>query len=170
MRGLAAAIRNGQIKIAPDQDKPIPKPILIGAGALALTALVAIGMGRTTGIGLAETPEVGTVASRGLQIDEHADGSVAVIDASSREPLVEVAAGQGAFTVEVLRNLSRDRVRKGASDAGPFVLALKSDGRLVVEDPETRQQVELRAFGKLQAEAFAKMLPAGAGASEGASK
>ena len=160
MRALAAAIRNGQIKITPDGDRPIPKAILLGAGALALATLVSIGMGRTTGVGVAATPEMQTIAHRDLQLNENQDGSVAIVDAESREQLLSLASGQGAFAIEVLRNLARDRIRKGAEAGGPFVLALKSDGRLVVEDPETRQQVELRAFGKLQAEAFAELMPA----------
>ncbi|MBO0905403.1 photosynthetic complex assembly protein PuhC [Jiella sonneratiae] len=167
MRGLAAAIRNGSIKLSPDQDRPIPRPILIGAGALALTALVAIAGGRTTGVGVADTPQVETVVHRDLRLDERADGSVAVVDGESRAPLIEVGPGEGAFAVEALRNLSRDRVRKGVSADGAFVLALKSDGRLVVEDPETSQQVELRAFGEKQAMAFARLLPAPDAATRG---
>ena len=164
MRALAAAIRNGSIKISPDPDKPIPKPILMSAGALALAVLVAIGFGRVTGVGLADTPEMRTLAHRDLQLSEHDDGSVAVIDAKTREPLLSVAAGSGAFAVEAMRNLARNRLRKGAASDGAYVLALKSDGRLVLEDPETRHQVELRAFGKLQAEAFAALMPDQTGA------
>lgn len=171
MRALAAAIRNGSIKISPDPEKPIPRPILLSAGALAFAALAAIAMGRTTGVGLADTPAIPTVAHRDLQLAEHDDGSAAVIDAASRETLIEVGPGSGAFAVEVLRNLARDRVRKGAAaDAAPYVLALKADGRLVVEDPQTRQQVELRAFGKLQAEAFAGLMTAADAATEGGAK
>lgn len=160
MKALVAAIRNGSIKITPNEDRPIPKPILMSAGALALLALVAIAGGRITGVGMAETPDLETLAHRQLQLAEAADGSAAVIDAASGEKLIVVAAGEGAFAVEALRNLARDRLRKGATADAPFVLALKADGRLVVEDHETRQQVELRAFGKLQAEAFAALLPA----------
>ncbi|MCE7027053.1 photosynthetic complex assembly protein PuhC [Jiella avicenniae] len=160
MRALAAAIRNGSIKISPDADKPIPRPILMSAGALALVALVSIATGRTTGVGLAETPQMRTIAHRDLRLAEHADGSAAVVDAVTRAPLISVRVGEGAFAVEALRNLARDRVRKGVPAGGAFVLALKSDGRLVLEDPETRQQVELRAFGERQAKAFAGLLPA----------
>lgn len=170
MKSLAAAIRNGSIKLTPDQDRPIPKPILFSAGALALFALLAIAGGRTTGIGVAATPEVETIAHRDLQLAEHGDGSAAVIDAASRDTLIEVGPESGAFAVEVLRNLARDRIRKGASTEGPYILALKADGRLVVEDPQTRQQVELRAFGKLQAEVFADLMPAPGAATKGSAK
>ncbi|ORE92754.1 photosynthetic complex assembly protein PuhC [Aurantimonas sp. 22II-16-19i] len=171
MRALAAAIRNGSIKISPDSDKPIPRPILMAAEALAFAALAAIATGRTTGVGLADTPDIATLAHRDLQLAEHDDGSAAVIDAVSRATLIEVGPGSGAFAVEVLRNLARDRIRKGAAaEDGPYVLALKADGRLVVEDPQTRQQVELRAFGKLQAEAFAGLMPAADAANKGGAK
>ncbi|MBP0614870.1 photosynthetic complex assembly protein PuhC [Jiella mangrovi] len=170
MRALAAAIRNGSIKIAPDPEKPIPRPILISAGALALVTLVAIGMGRTTGVGMADTPHIATVAHRDLQLAEHDDGSASVVDAENGEVLLTVEPGSGAFAIEALRNLARDRLRKGATVGGPFVLALKSDGRLVVEDPETHQQVELRAFGERQAKAFANMMPAADAANLGGVK
>tara|TARA_R110002020_G_scaffold144613_4_gene317670 strand:+ start:48 stop:560 length:513 start_codon:yes stop_codon:yes gene_type:complete len=159
MRALAAAIRNGSIKISPDPEKPIPRPILMSAGALALVALVSIATGRTTGVGLADTPQMRTIAHRDLQLAENADGSAAVVDAGTLAPLIAVGVGEGAFAVEALRNLARDRVRKGVLAGGAFVLALKSDGRLVLEDPETTQQVELRAFGEKQAKAFAGLLP-----------
>ena len=121
-------------------------------------------------VGVAATPEVETIAHRDLQLAEHGDGSAAVIDAASRDTLIEVGPESGAFAVEVLRNLARDRIRKGASTEGPYVLALKADGRLVVEDPQTRQQVELRAFGKLQAEVFAELMPVTDAATRGSAK
>ncbi|MCB8839089.1 photosynthetic complex assembly protein PuhC [Aurantimonas sp. VKM B-3413] len=158
MKNLTAAMKSGAFKMYPTPERPIPRPILFGAGALALTALVAIGAGRLTGVGLAQTPEEATLAHRDIALVEHADGSVAVVDAASREPLISIPAGGGAFSVEVLRNLQRNRLRKGAPESGAFRVALKEDGRLVVEDPETPQQVELRAFGERQAKAFAGLL------------
>ncbi|MEX6504836.1 photosynthetic complex assembly protein PuhC [Jiella sp. M17.18] len=158
MKALAAAMRSGAFKMYPTPERPIPRWILAGAGALAVTALVSIGFGRVTGIGLADTPQLKSLAHRDIALSEHPDGSVAVIDADSRQALISVPAGGGAFAVEVLRNLQRNRARKGAREGDPFVLALKSDGRLVIEDPDTPQQVDLRAFGENQAMAFANLL------------
>ena len=143
----------------PTPDRPIPKPILIGAAFLAIGALSAIGFGRLTGVGLAETPHIASIAHRDIKLDERPDGSVAILDAKSDVVLTESGIGQGSFAVEVLRNMQRNRARKGVDGSVPFVVALKSDGRLVVEDPETPQQVELRAFGERQTTDFAAMLP-----------
>ena len=143
----------------PTPERPIPKPILIGAAIVAIGALSAIGYGRITGVGLAETPHMASIAQRNVRLDERADGSVAIVDAATATVLTESGIGGGSFAVEVLRNMQRNRARKGADGSAPFFVALKSDGRLVVEDPETPQQVELRAFGERQTEAFADMLP-----------
>ena len=159
MNALTAAMKSGAFKMYPTPERPIPRPILIGAGALALTALTAIGVGRLTGIGMAETPHEPSLAHRAIALDEHADGSVAVVDAVSGETLIAIPAGGGSFAIEVLRNLERNRLRKGVSQTGAFDLALKADGRVVIEDPETPQQVELRAFGERQAKVFAELLP-----------
>jgi len=160
MKSLAAAIRNGSFKVYPTPEQPIPWPILAAAGTLAAAAVLMIAGGRATGVGLADTPVVATVAHRDLRLAEGMPGGVvAVIDAQSKQELLSLAPGEGGFAVEALRNLERDRIRKGTSGEAPFVLALKADGRLVVEDPETSQQVELRAFGEKQARAFAALMP-----------
>lgn len=161
MKSLAAAIRNGSFKVYPTPEQPIPWPILAAAGTLAAMTVLMIAGGRVTGVGLSDTPDVATVAHRDLRLSEETQsGAVAVIDAETRQALVSLAPGEGGFAVEALRNLERDRIRKGTSGEAPFVLALKADGRLVVEDPETSQQVELRAFGEKQARAFAALMPA----------
>ncbi|UIJ73256.1 photosynthetic complex assembly protein PuhC [Aurantimonas sp. HBX-1] len=153
-----ARARPSAINFYPTPDRPIPKPILFGAAALAIGAIVVIGAGRVTGVGLAGTPAVATVAQRGLALDERPDGSAALLDARSRAPLITVGEGEGAFAIEALRNLQRNRLRKGIDSAEPFVLALKADGRLVLEDPQTPQQIELRAFGSTNIGSFAALL------------
>ena len=150
--------RQGVINFYPTPDRPIPKPILFGAAALAIGAIAVIGTGRATGIGVAGTPTVETLAQRELALDERTDGSAALLDAHSREALITIVEGEGAFAIEALRNLQRNRLRKGIDEAAPFVLALKADGRLVLEDPRTPQQVELRAFGETNIQAFAALL------------
>ncbi len=143
----------------PTPDRPIPKPILIGAALVAIGALSAIGFGRVTGVGLAETPQIASIVHRDIKLSERPDGSVAILDARNDAVLTESGIGEGSFAIEALRNMQRNRARKGVGGSVPFVVALKSDGRLVVEDPETLQQVELRAFGERQTQAFADMLP-----------
>ncbi|MBO0663320.1 hypothetical protein LQ948_11810 [Jiella sp. MQZ9-1] len=171
MRGLANAIRDGSFRFSPDSDRPIPKPILVGAGVLALFSIAVIAGGRLTGIGLAEAPASAMVAHRDLRLVEHPDTSAVILDAKTGQTLVSAGPGKGPFTIEALRNLDRYRGREGVSKALPFVLALKADGRLVVSDPQTHQEVDLRAFGARQAEAFAKLMPTmGTASAAGAAK
>ena len=155
-----ATAEQKSLNFYPTPDRPIPKPILIGAAIVALGTLSAIGFGRITGVGLADTPHVASIAQRNVKLDERLDGSVAIVDAGNDAVLTESGIGEGSFAVEVLRNMQRNRARKGADGSAPFYVALKANGRLVVEDPETPQQVELRAFGERQTKAFAEMLPA----------
>ena len=146
------------LRFYPTPDRPIPKAILISAGVLAAMTLTFGFVSNRTGIGQFETPIVETVASRGLALIDQGGPTVSITDAASGESLMTLPTEAGGFAVEALRNLDRYRARAGASETAPFVLALKADGRLVVEDPETGQQVELRAFGEENTRTFAALL------------
>ncbi|SMD13298.1 putative photosynthetic complex assembly protein [Fulvimarina manganoxydans] len=146
------------LRFYPTPDRPIPKAILISAGVLAVMTLAFGFVSNRTGIGQFETPVVETVASRGLTLVDQGGPTVSITDAASGETLMTLPTAAGGFAVEALRNLDRYRARAGASETAPFVLALKADGRLVVEDPETGQQVELRAFGEENTRTFAALL------------
>ncbi|MDY8108491.1 photosynthetic complex assembly protein PuhC [Fulvimarina sp. 2208YS6-2-32] len=147
------------LKFYPTPDRPIPLAILVGAGLLAFSA-VAFGLASNrTGVGNFVTPVIETLASRDLILDD-SDPAVAIIaDARTGETLLSLPTEAGGFAVESLRNLQRYRTIRGARQEGAFVLALKADGRLVVEDPLTSRQVELRAFGAKNMEVFADLLP-----------
>ncbi|MEE2950227.1 MAG: photosynthetic complex assembly protein PuhC [Pseudomonadota bacterium] len=149
------------LRFYPTPDRPIPKAILISAGVLAAMTLTFGFVSNRTGIGQFETPVVETVASRGLALIDQGGPTVSITDAASGKTLMTLMTlptAAGGFAVEALRNLDRYRARAGASETAPFVLALKADGRLVVEDPETGQQVELRAFGEENTRTFAALL------------
>ena len=59
-----------------------------------------------------------------------------------------------------LRGMARDRFREGIGGDQPFVLARASDGRLILDDPTTGRNINLGAFGKVNAQAFARLLDA----------
>lgn len=146
------------LRFYPTPDRPIPKAILISAAVLAVVTLAFGFVSNRTGIGQFETPVVETVASRGLSLIDQGGPTVTITDAASGEILLTLPTAAGGFAVEALRNLDRYRLRAGAPESAPFVLALKADGRLVVEDPATDRQVELRAFGETNTRIFADLL------------
>ncbi|MEN3792988.1 photosynthetic complex assembly protein PuhC [Fulvimarina sp. MAC3] len=147
-----------KLRFYPTPERPIPLAILVGAGLLALTTVGAGLASNRTGVGAFATPQMMTVASRQLALDE-SDPTVAVVsDAVTGETLLSLPTEAGGFAVESLRNLKRYRTIRGVPDKGAYVLALKADGRLVVEDPLTSRQVELRAFGAENTEVFAQFL------------
>ncbi|EAU40235.1 hypothetical protein FP2506_11782 [Fulvimarina pelagi HTCC2506] len=146
------------LKLYPTPERPIPLAILLAAGILAVTA---IGLGlasNRTGVGAFGTPDVQTVASRPLALDDTRAETAVISDAKTGETLLSLPTESGGFALESLRNLQRYRTIRGVPEEGAFLLALKADGRLVVEDPETNRQVELRAFGKVNTEVFAGLL------------
>lgn len=146
------------LKLYPTPERPIPPIILIGAGLLALSVVVFGFASRVTGIGNFVTPEMATVASRDLALNDDGGPMVSISDAKSGKVLLTLPTESGGFAVEALRNLERHRLRRGVAGEPPYVLALKVDGRLVVEDPTTQRIVELRAFGKQSTMVFAELL------------
>ncbi|MER0238624.1 photosynthetic complex assembly protein PuhC [Fulvimarina sp. MAC8] len=146
------------LKLYPTPDRPIPLVILLGAGLLA-AATVGLGLASNrTGVGAFGTPDIETVASRPLALDDSMPKTAVISDAGTGETLLSLPTESGGFALESLRNLQRYRTIRGVPEDGAFLLALKADGRLVVEDPKTSRQVELRAFGKENTEVFAGLL------------
>jgi len=57
-----------------------------------------------------------------------------------------------------LRALTRSRMAAGIGHAEPFRLVRYTDGRLVLHDDATRQQVTITSFGPTQIESFDNLL------------
>ena len=66
----------------------------------------------------------------------------------------------------IFRSLVRDRRVREVSAPPQFILRGLSDGRVIVEDPSTGSQIELDAFGHINADQFRDMLRAGAAPSK----
>ncbi|RFC64948.1 hypothetical protein DYI37_03510 [Fulvimarina endophytica] len=146
------------LKFYPTPERPIPAAILVAAGLLALSTVVFGLVSNRTGVGAFHTPAIQTVASRALALDDTNPEIAVVSDANTGERLLEAPTASGGFAVESLRNLKRYRTIRGVPESGAYTLALKADGRLVIEDPKTGRLVELRAFGRENTEVFAGFL------------
>lgn len=89
------------------------------------------------------------------------DGAVGVFHTQSNAPLARFESGEGSFVRTIFRSLVRDRRVRQVSAPPQFILRGLSDGRVIVEDPSTGSQIELDAFGHINADHFRDMLQAG---------
>ena len=94
------------------------------------------------------------------------DGAVGVFQTQSNAPLARFESGEGSFVRTIFRSLVRDRRVRQVSAPPQFTLRGLADGRVVVEDPSTGSQIELDAFGHINADQFRDMLQAGEAPSE----
>jgi putative photosynthetic complex assembly protein len=94
------------------------------------------------------------------------DGAVGVFQTQSNAPLARFESGEGSFVRTIFRSLVRDRRVRQVSAPPQFIILELSDGRVIVEDPSTGSQIDLDAFGHINAEQFRDMLQAGAASSK----
>ncbi len=100
--------------------------------------------------------------SRELRFRDMPDGGVEVTSGEGARVTV-LEPGSNAFVRGALRALVRERRKDELGSEVPFRLAVWEDGRLTLDDPLTGESVDLRAFGKTNAEAFARILIAAEG-------
>ena len=94
------------------------------------------------------------------------DGAVGVFQAQTNAPLARFESGVGSFVRTIFRSLVRDRRVRQVSAPPQFIIRGLSDGRVIVEDPSTGSQIDLDAFGHINAKQFRDMLQAGAASSK----
>ena len=144
-------------QMAPTQH--FPRPALFAVGAVLAGTVLAAGYGR-----LAPRPsvvsEAPVLAQRALRFEDRPDGAVAVLDAGTGRLIEVMAPGTNAFLRATLRGLAQQRMREALGPEVPFKLTAWGDGRLTLEDTETRRTVELEAFGHSNALVFAAILAA----------
>ena len=86
------------------------------------------------------------------------DGGVTVRDARVDQRVAIIEPGTNGFLRATVRGLAQERMREEPAPGPPFRLTAWADGRLTLEDPTTGRTVEMEAFGKTNAEAFAQLL------------
>ena len=137
--------------------RPFPRGALIAAAGLVGLTIVAAGAGRLSGIGVTRMPAAAPVQSRALHFADRQDGAVQVTDTEGR--IVEVLPpGTNGFARGVMRGLARARKLEEVGQEPPFVLTQWADGRLSLEDPSTKQHINLEAFGAVNSAVFARLL------------
>jgi putative photosynthetic complex assembly protein len=144
-----------------EQFRPIPRAILLAAGALAFGVIVVAAMARTTDVGVSRVAYTAPEARRDVRFADRADGSVAVSDANSNEIVAVLEPGTNGFVRIMMRSLAKHRLDKGVGAEPAFELTRWDDGRLSILDPVTGQHRDLSGFGKTNVDDFAKLLLAG---------
>jgi len=129
----------------------------IGVALMAL--LVAVGLARWSGLD-PRTPDAPVQWQRSLHFADLPGGDIAVLDASTQQPVAHFSGEQG-FLRSTLRALARERHREKIGPDAPFLLLGRTDGRLTLFDPSTRQRIDLESFGPSNAAVFAQLRLAG---------
>ena len=132
-----------------------PRLPLVAVGLVLAVTIAAAAIGPAAG-GRAEPPPSHVLAERTLSFNDRADGAVVVLENGAQ---VAVFEGEQGFLRGTLRGLARVRRGTDIPRSTPFHLAAWADGRLTLDDPATRQRIDLEAFGPTNAAVFATLLP-----------
>lgn len=136
----------------------VPRGPLLGAlGLVVLTFSLAIAARFTGWFRLPEPVSV-PEARRALRFTDAKDGGIFVHDAATDSLIINLPAGYNGFARGALRALARKRMLASVPDSAPFVLTLWRDGRLTLDDPGTRDKIEISSFGPVQIESFIQFL------------
>ncbi|MEK8031285.1 photosynthetic complex assembly protein PuhC [Ideonella sp. DXS29W] len=138
---------------------PTPKLPVTALVALVLVSLAGVAVVRLSGVSASQAEPSPAMAERWLRFEDRADGGIDINDAPSAHRIGEVAPGTNGFLRSAVRGLVRERKRQGVGAQPPFRLVALADGRLVLEDPGTGRQIDLRSFGPANAGVFARLLP-----------
>lgn len=140
---------------------PIPRLLLGGAAGLLGFAVLAVAVGREAGVGLTHMAPARVVEAVEIRVDDEADGSIAIREDRTGRLIATVEKGQDNFIRATLRGFAQSRLREGLTREKPFRLTRFDDGSLELDDTLTGRKVNLGAFGPTNAQAFARMMPAG---------
>lgn len=141
--------------------RPIPRAILLAAGALAVGVILLAGFARSTEVGVSRVAYSVPAVRRAVRFDDRTDGSIAVSDAGSSDVIAVLQPGTNGFVRIMMRSLAKERQDMGIGAEPAFELTRWDDGRLSILDPVTGQRRDLSGFGKTNVDDFAKLLLAG---------
>jgi putative photosynthetic complex assembly protein len=134
----------------------VPKGLLYGMAALALSALAIASYASLTGAPHAGVPDAGAAVlrERSLILQGH-DAQAVTVRAADGALLADLP--HGGFVTVIQSGLATQRKRHGVDLALPVRLVEYANNRLVLEDPETGWSAELYAFGNDNKAAFERL-------------
>ncbi len=141
----------------PRRWRPYPAIPLTAMVSLVVIALVGATFSVLSNDGREAAP-VSLVASVDLYFEDREDGSVVVREAGGGTVVDVLDPGTNGFIRATLRTLANARRTIGAGDEEPFTIGRSETGRVLLIDPVSDREIDLRAFGPTNAEAFARYL------------
>lgn len=145
----------------PDPNHPLPRPIILGGSFMMVAAVVLCAAAHATGVGVTVSPAPVAVVSRDLVFTETDDGLLRVAEpGQGGREVSRFAIGDGGFIRAMVRGLTRNRTRYGEPALGAFRVSRDAEGGVWLQDLGTRQNIDLRAFGPTQVQAFGQFVPA----------
>ena len=134
----------------------VPRDVLIIVGFVMLMTILIAGFG-DKGRGH-QFPTGTVVAQRSLIFSDGADGSVVVSDAANNQRVAVLPAKSNAFIRTTMRGIAHAGSHEFAVDNHAVLLTLWNDGRLTLDDPLSGRRLDLEAFGRDNAGAYAGLL------------
>jgi len=139
----------------------IPRGVLLGAAAMILLSLGLAASARRAHLSSPPPSASPAIESVWVRFEDRADGSIAMLDATTGRQVSLVPPRSNGFIRGVLRGMFRSRRLESIGHEGKFRLAREADGRLTLDDPQTGRRVDLDSFGPTNSAAFAQLLVAG---------
>lgn len=137
--------------------------LLIGIAVAVTALLAAVLTARLTGFDASAVPDSPVIGARMLGFRDQPQGVVEIYDWDTQVVLQRIPSGEGSFLRGVVRSLVRQRRGLDVATA-PFRLSLLEDGRLILSDPQTGEDIDLYAFGPTNLAVFAELMHNGSGA------
>ncbi|MEM8816415.1 MAG: photosynthetic complex putative assembly protein PuhB, partial [Pseudomonadota bacterium] len=137
--------------------RPYPAVPLAAMVSLVVIALAGVGWNVVTDDTRASTAAA-YEAKIELYFEDREDGSVVVREALGGTVIDTLEPGTNGFVRATLRTFVRARKAVGAGAEEPFAIARTAAGRILLIDPVSQREVDLRAFGPTNSEAFGRYL------------
>jgi putative photosynthetic complex assembly protein len=126
-------------------------------GLIALT-FIAILWTRANDISTTPVALAKVVTERAIRFEDDTSGAVHAFDANTGALIHIIPAQTGHFVRVMLRSMIRERRDNSLSESGAFLVAMREDGQLTLQDSITGRVIVLRAFGETNADAFGHLL------------
>lgn len=137
----------------------IPRPILLGIGALLAAVLIFVAAARLSGTPPSAAPTPSTpLQVHSFVLAELPQGGVEVRNPADGTVRARLMAGEDGFVRGLLRVLGRVRMQHDVPMDAPVTLIRWQNGRLTLSDPRADWSAELTGFGSSNTATFARLL------------
>lgn len=141
----------------PNREKDmIPRTLLLGMAALALSTLGLAAFSVATGRDHVGVPVAGTALQTTPIVLIGKSAQAVVVERPDGTVLADLA--HGGFITVIQNGMARERLVHGVTGNPPLNIVQYDNGRLVAEDPSTGWSAELYAFGSENKAAFERLI------------